>query len=166
MSAMNDAANELGMHRTQWQNPHGLPHADHVTSARDLATLAWHAMNDPLFRRYVGTVQRGCQVTGPSGYRRNVRWQNTNRLLTIQGFDGIKTGTTSAAGACLVSRGRSGGKSRIVVVLGSDSSDARYVDTRNLFRWSWTLDDAQSSTTIRHKAATPARSSSTEPPAE
>ena len=44
-------------------------------------------------------------LTGPGGYRRNIVWKNTNQLLGIQGYHGIKTGTTSAAGACLVSLG-------------------------------------------------------------
>jgi D-alanyl-D-alanine carboxypeptidase (penicillin-binding protein 5/6) len=64
-------------------------------------------------------------------------WKNTNRLLSIDGYHGVKTGTTTPAGACLVSSGRRGDEHLLVVVLGSTSGDARYVDTRNLFRWSW-----------------------------
>jgi len=74
---------------------------------------------------------------GPGGYRRNVVWKNTNRLLGISGFDGMKTGTTSAAGACLVSTGVRGDDRLLVVVLGSKSREARYVDSRNLYRWAW-----------------------------
>jgi len=36
-----------------------------------------------------------------------------------------------------VSSGQRGDDHLLVVVLGSTSGDARYVDTRNLFRWSW-----------------------------
>ena len=64
-------------------------------------------------------------------------WRNTNQLLGIEGYEGIKTGTTSAAGACLVSAGTRNGRSLIAVVLGSKSSPARYADTRNLLRWAW-----------------------------
>jgi D-alanyl-D-alanine carboxypeptidase (penicillin-binding protein 5/6) len=49
----------------------------------------------------------------------------------------VKTGTTDAAGACLIACGERDGRELIVVVLGSTSSDARYVDARNLFRWAW-----------------------------
>ena len=83
------------------------------------------------------TRQHGAKLQGPGGYERNVLWKNTNRLLAIEGYEGIKTGTTSAAGACLVSLGERDGRRLIIVVLGSASSDARYVDTRNLFRWAW-----------------------------
>ena len=57
--------------------------------------------------------------------------------LMGQGYNGIKTGTTEAAGACLVSFGQHQDNELVVVVLGSSSSDARYADTRNLFRWAW-----------------------------
>ena len=59
------------------------------------------------------------------------------RLLGIEGYNGVKTGTTSAAGCCLVSSGTRDGKSLYVVVLGADTSDARYVDSENLFHWAW-----------------------------
>ena len=94
-------------------------------------------MQLPTFREIASTPQRVCTVKGDAGYQRNVIWRNTNRLLKIAGFDGVKTGTTNAAGACLVSRGERDGHQLIVVVLGSASTDSRYADTRNLYRWAW-----------------------------
>ncbi|MHC4402343.1 MAG: serine hydrolase [Planctomycetota bacterium] len=137
VAEMNRAAATLGMNKTSYRNPHGLTAEGHSTSARDLLELAHAALRLPRFGEYVGTRQRGCTLVGPGGYRRNVAWKNTNRLLSIDGYHGVKTGTTSAAGACLVSSGHRGDDQLLVVVLGSTSSDARYVDTRNLFRWSW-----------------------------
>lgn len=104
---------------------------------RDLVALAYHALRLSRFRQYVSTRQHGCSLVGPGGYTRNVVWKNTNRLLQIDGYHGVKTGTTSAAGACLVSSGHRNDDHLLVVVLGSTSGDARYVDTRNLFRWAW-----------------------------
>ena len=72
-----------------------------------------------------------------TGYKRNVVWRNTNQLLRTEGYDGIKTGTTGAAGNCLVSTGERDGRRLIVVVLGATSTESRYTDTRNLFRWAW-----------------------------
>ena len=137
IQAMNETAAALNMHNTTYANPHGLPNSTHLTSARDLAILAQQAMQFPLFRKIVSTSQRGCTVKGNAGYSRNVHWKNSNRLLAIEGYDGIKTGTTEAAGACLVSQATRDGKSLIAVVLGSSSSEARYVDSRNLYRWAW-----------------------------
>lgn len=138
MAEMNRRASALGMAHTHYENPHGLPARGHQSSASDLVKLAHAAMQNPLFRQYVSTRQHGTTVKGENGYQRNIVWKNTNKLLEMDGYSGIKTGTTTAAGACLVSWGERDGQERIVVVLGSTSSDARYVDARNLFRWTWT----------------------------
>ena len=74
---------------------------------------------------------------GRAATEKTCAWKNTNRLLGTTGYDGIKTGTTSAAGSCLVSGCHREGQTLIAVVLGSSSSDARYIDTRNLYRWAW-----------------------------
>ncbi len=154
---MNYTASELGLEDTSYRNPHGLTADGHVTSVRDLARLARHAMELPRFREVVGTRQHGCRVRSRQGYVRNVLWKNTNQLLEIDGFSGIKTGTTRAAGACLVSFGSRNGRNLIVVTLGSTSPDGRYVDTRNLFRWAWRQ--------LASELATPTNSATSNEPA-
>jgi D-alanyl-D-alanine carboxypeptidase (penicillin-binding protein 5/6) len=138
VDAMNRTAAELGMADTNYENPHGLTAREHKSSAADLVRLSRAALELPLYREVVSTRQRGATVTGTGGYRRNVLWKNTNRLLGTEGFLGVKTGTTDAAGACLVACEERDGRELIVVILGATSSDARYVDARNLFRWAWT----------------------------
>jgi D-alanyl-D-alanine carboxypeptidase (penicillin-binding protein 5/6) len=135
VAQMNKTAQDLGMNNTTYKNAHGLTAKGHQSTAKDLTRLAHAAIQLPLFREYINTRKRGCTLVGPGGYQRNIVWENTNQLLGIEGYHGIKTGTTDAAGACLVSWGDHGEDSCLVVVLGSTSSDARYVDTRNLFRW-------------------------------
>ncbi len=137
IAEMNRQAKSLGMEQTTYKNPHGLTARGHVSSARDLLRLAHAAMAVSRFREYVGTRQHGSRLRSTSGYQRNVVWKNTNRLLGIEGYAGVKTGTTSAAGACLVSTSKRGGDQLLLVVLGAKSSDARYIDSRNLYRWAW-----------------------------
>lgn len=132
---MNRRAKALKLTRTTYLDPHGL--GKNQSSARDLTVLAWEAMQDERFPKYVRTRRHQCDVTGPDGTKRAVSWENTNRLLGIEGYDGLKTGTTTAAGSCLIARGQHGADQLIVVVLGTTSNDSRYVDTRNLFRWAW-----------------------------
>lgn len=134
---MNRRAKLLGMRDTSYSNPHGLTAPGHQSTAADLIVLAHAARQLPRFRDYITTRQHGYCVTSSLGYSRNVLWKNTNKLLGIQGYDGVKTGTTEAAGACLVCSGQHERDELLVVVLGSASSDARYVDSRNLFRWAW-----------------------------
>ena len=137
VAEMNRVASELGMKQTHYANPHGLPDNAHLSTAADQLLLAAKVMQSEKFREYVQTRQHGTRVQGPSGYTRHVVWKNTNKLLEITGYSGLKTGTTDAAGACLVSVGRHSGDELIVVVLGSASNESRYTDTRNLFRWAW-----------------------------
>jgi D-alanyl-D-alanine carboxypeptidase (penicillin-binding protein 5/6) len=137
VAEMNRVAAELGLRETHFVNPHGLPSASHRSSARDLARLAQVALLDPTFAKVVATPRRGASLVDGSGKTRNVVWTNTNRLLEFEGYDGVKTGTTTGAGACLVASGRLGDDHLIVVILGAPSSDGRYADARNLFRWAW-----------------------------
>ena len=137
VAEMNRRAAQLGMKNTHYANPHGLTASGHQSSAEDQLALAFAVASDPLLAKIVATRQRGCCVNGAGGYQRNVVWKNTNRLLAMDGYSGIKTGTTEAAGACLVACGQREGARLLVVVLGSESSAARYVDARNLFRWAW-----------------------------
>jgi serine-type D-Ala-D-Ala carboxypeptidase (penicillin-binding protein 5/6) len=139
IAEMNRTASELGLRETHFANPNGLPAPGHQSSARDLAKLTHHALALPSFARYVSTVKHGATLQGPSGRKRNVVWTNTNRLLDTEGYDGVKTGTTRAAGECLVASGRRGGDHVIVVVLGASSTEARYADARNLFRYAWLM---------------------------
>ncbi len=134
---MNRQAEALELKETHFANTHGLTAEGHHTSARDLARLAAKCLQDPLFCEVVSTSRRGCTLTDSEGKTRNVVWENTNHLLGIEGYTGVKTGTTSAAGACLVASGEREGVLRIVVILGASSSKGRYVDARNLFRWAW-----------------------------
>lgn len=141
--AMNRTAKGLGMNESGFENPNGLTAPKHKTSPRDLLTLTHAAMQSPLFRDIVSAVQHGTTVEGLGGYQRNLVWRNTNRLLKTEGYNGVKTGTTSAAGSCLVSHGTRGEHSLVVVVLGASGTDARYADSRNLYRWAWQQLDAR-----------------------
>lgn len=137
VAEMNRTAKELGMKQTRYANPHGLPDNNHLSTANDQVLLSAKVMQNDLFRRYVQTRQHAVKVQGAGGSTRTVVWKNTNKLLEIAGYSGLKTGTTDAAGSCLVSVCRHRDEELIVVVLGSSSSESRYVDTRNLFRWGW-----------------------------
>jgi D-alanyl-D-alanine carboxypeptidase (penicillin-binding protein 5/6) len=135
VAEMNRRAKELNLKETTFLDPSGL--ARNQSSPRDLAALTWRATQLPLFREYVGTRRHECTVIGSTGEKRAVTWESTNHLLDIEGYDGVKTGTTTPAGACLVASGQRGKDRLIVVILGSAAGEARYTDARNLFRWAW-----------------------------
>ena len=117
-------------------NPHGLPAAGHRSSGGTSPSSRSRPPRPDLRRRRLDPGP-GRSLVDPAGRSRDVVWTNTNKLLETEGYDGVKTGTTTAAGACLVASGRLGDDHLIVVVLGAGSSEGRYADARNLFRWAW-----------------------------
>lgn len=135
VARMNQEAAKLRMGETRYFDPHGL--GKNQTSARNLATLAHQAMQDAQFRQFVQARRHRCDLTDAKGQKRAVVWNNTNKLLEMEGYDGVKTGTTTAAGFCLVGSGRHLDDHLYVVILGATSNDSRYLDARNLFRWAW-----------------------------
>eukprot|EP00913_Durusdinium_trenchii_P028449 g26677.t1 len=145
VAEMNRVAKRLGMKNTHYENPHGLTARGHLSTAADLLRLAHAATRNHLFRNYIRTRQRGCTVVGPGGYRRNVRWKNTNRLLGIEGYLGVKTGTTSAAGACLVSMGRRGDDDLIVIARrGLRESAHAWPGEKTDYWWKWLVEAGNS----------------------
>jgi D-alanyl-D-alanine carboxypeptidase (penicillin-binding protein 5/6) len=135
ITQMNRTVKELEMPQTHYLDPHGL--GGNRSSAYDLLRLAHAAMQSETFRSYVQTSRHQCMVTTADGSLREAAWNNTNQLLRIEGYDGVKTGTTNAAGSCLVASCRRGDDHLLVVVLGSTSNEGRYIDARNLLRWAW-----------------------------
>ncbi len=135
VAEMNRTAKALKMEETKYLDPHGL--GLNKASARDLLTLAFAALKNATFAKYVATRRYKCEVTDADGKKREVTWNNTNKLLDIEGYEGVKTGTTTAAGACLVASGKHDSDHLLLVVLGSASNDGRYADARNLYKWAW-----------------------------
>ncbi|HET7559882.1 MAG TPA: D-alanyl-D-alanine carboxypeptidase family protein [Limnochordia bacterium] len=122
---MNQRAAELGIVHTRFQNPHGLDKGGHFSTAYDLALMARVALLYPTFAQIVGTKS----YAAPSG----TVWHNTNRLLwSFDGAEGVKTGTTSLAGNCLVAAASRDGMQLITVVLGSAN---RWADSRALLEY-------------------------------
>ena len=100
---MNALAARLGMERTHFVNPHGLDggKTDAFSTASDIARLAIHACDLPDFlnhcreKEYKATIRRG-------GADLELTIVNTNELVGSRGIDGMKTGTTTLSGPCLV----------------------------------------------------------------
>lgn len=132
---MNARARALGLVATHFTNPHGLTEAGHYSSALDLALIARAGLRIPEFARIVDTAE--AQIAGTNTLDQEIRRElhNTNRLLVTYGWvTGVKTGTTNAAGSCLVASGARDGVELIAVVL--HSSD-RWGDALRLLEWGY-----------------------------
>jgi D-alanyl-D-alanine carboxypeptidase (penicillin-binding protein 5/6) len=88
---MNKKAKELGMTGTVFKNASGWPADGQMTTAKDLALLAWHTINDfPKFYHYYSITQ---------WTHSNIKQDNRNLLLRqTPGVDGLKTGHTEEGG--------------------------------------------------------------------
>ena len=117
VSQMNRLCRQFGALNTHFRNPHGLPAAGHYTTAYDLALITRYALQNKEFARLVRTRDEELEWAGE---HQTEPISNTNRLLwSFPGADGVKTGTTSEAGPCLVASATRGGRQLIVVVLKS-----------------------------------------------
>lgn len=115
---MTRQARAMGMTRTKFTNPNGLPDKRQVTTARDMATLGLRIQRD--FPQYYKHFATRSFKYGKRKYR------NHNRLLgKLKGVDGIKTGYTRASGFNLLSSRTLGTRSLVAVVMGGRSGRSR-----------------------------------------
>ena len=135
VSEMNAFAESLGLEKSKFRNPTGLMGGK--STAQEINLLATHAMRLGIFRTIVRSYEHCVGVRGSSGVRRELRWLNTNKLLEA-GFDGLKTGTTLQAGACLTASLHSNGVHLVVTTLHCSSSEARWGEVRALAAWAQT----------------------------
>lgn len=134
---MNAEAIRLHLHDTHYLSANGYDMPGQVTSAADLATLARIDLHFSVLQRIVRT--RWWTAHSIDG-RFVHRWENTNRLLwTSRWVDGVKTGTTPGAGACLVSSVREAGKWVMEVNLGS-TEVSRFRDGTELLDYGLAVD--------------------------
>lgn len=115
---MTDKARALGMHDTTFRNASGLPDNTQVTTARDMARLALHLMqNFPGYYDYFDSTQ--------FSYRGKV-YRGHNRVLTrYPGADGLKTGFIRASGFNIATSAVHDGRRIVSVVMGGFTARSR-----------------------------------------
>lgn len=122
---MNQKARDLGCKNTNFCNTNGLPDVNHYTTAWDLYLITKEARTYDAFMPLVDTIYHQVPATNMAEPR---DLYTTNYLISsyktnyyiYQGAHGIKTGSTSAAGHCLVSSATRDDRSLLTVVLGAE----------------------------------------------
>ena len=125
---MNRYAEEMGLTRTHFENSHGLPHPDHLSTARDLAATAVAAIRDHP-ERYAVYREQSYTYNDITQYNRN------HLLREDPSVDGLKTGYTRVAGYGLVASAEREGMRLVSVVMGSSSTASRKAETRSLLNY-------------------------------
>ena len=125
---MTEKARAIGMANSTFRNASGWPDPDHVTTARDLATLAERTIRDfPEHYRYYSEKYFKYN---------NIKQGNRNPLLyKDMGADGLKTGHTQASGYGLTASAERNGRRLIVVANGFESVKARAAGSERLIDW-------------------------------
>lgn len=137
---MNEKAKELGATHTNFMNPNGLSNDNHYTTAYDLYLIFNEALKLPQFKKIIGTDSFTANYKNGAGEDVTKIWTvgNLYQKGTRKPPDGVKvlggkTGTTQAAGYCLIqAEDDAKGKEYISVVLGADSREALYDNMTNV----------------------------------
>ncbi len=142
---MNSRAAELGLTGTHFANTNGLHDDDHYTTARDVAIIAMEVRKHPRLREIYGMDKATIPATNISEER---FFFTTNSLISrykelgyiYSRANGMKTGSTTPAGLCLVASAEYGGKELISVVLGATKDEetgkkGHFVESKKLLVW-------------------------------
>lgn len=127
---MTEKAREIGMKNSTFKNASGWPDEEHLTTARDLATLINTTIREfPDFYHYYAEAEFKYA---------NINQRNRNPLLGLGiGADGLKTGHTEVAGYGLAASAIRKNRRIIVVVNGLESKRDRARESRYLLNWAY-----------------------------
>ncbi len=123
---MNERAAQLGLQDTNFVNCTGLDADEHLTSAHDIAVMSKELIKHDEILNYtkiwIDSLRNG-----------ESQLVNTNKLVKFyDGCTGLKTGTTSKAGACLSATASRNGLQLVAVVMGAANSNDRFNGARKL----------------------------------
>ncbi len=138
MKAVNEAAdlNELTA-VCNFVTPDGNDAENGLVTARAMAIIAAEAIKNDVVKEATSAKSHTFRYTSTG---KEKTYYNTNKLLRNTGeyysshADGIKTGTTSEAGNCLVAGVNIGERYFIIVDLGAKSDEYRYKDVLELIK--------------------------------
>lgn len=132
VALMNKRAVEYGCSDTLFSNCTGLPKDTQYSCAKDVSVMFRHLLS---YENYFNFSKIWLEdFIHPDG--RTTSMTNTNKLIRrYSNCDGGKTGFTNEAGFCLASTAKKDNLRLVSVVLGSTSSDARFVSTVNMFNY-------------------------------
>ncbi len=135
---MNAWAEKCGCKNTHFMNPDGLHDKNHYTTASDMMLMTVEALKNRVFVE--ASTATFCQY-------KEVVFPHTNYMLHPEDgayyyefAQGIKTGTTTQAGNCVITKADKGGKSYLAIVMDSpmiNEMKGSFVDAKALFEWGY-----------------------------
>lgn len=125
LTLMQRKTQQLGMTRSTFKTPHGLPAQGQLTTARDMLALT---------RGYLSAHPDALRFhSAPALRHRGAPHYNTNALLgSVEGVDGLKTGWTAASGYNIIVTAKRGKTRLIAVVMGAPSKAFRDTQAKRM----------------------------------
>lgn len=149
MVKVNEWLLSIGCENSHFVNPTGLDEEGHYSTANDLAKIALAALQYPDFEKICETKSYTMEATDVSEKRtfthKNGMLHNTSDYYYAPA-KGIKTGTTTNAGCCVVTMAEKDGYKYLCVILGSvwkdytddgKNDNGAFFDAKRLFKWAF-----------------------------
>lgn len=142
---MNDYVKSLGCENTNFENPDGLHSENHYTTASDMAKITLAALKNSTFTKIAYTVQY--EYNGMNYYNTNLMLRSGYVSYYYKYAKGIKTGSTSEAGYCVITTASKDGYNYLAIVMGAPVIDynkdgyvekCSFIDAATLFEWAFT----------------------------
>lgn len=130
---MTERARALGMTETTLTNSSGWPDPNHRMSARDIAILTTHLIEDfPEYYPYFAMEEWPFDGRAPDN-----RFNRNPVLRMGIGADGLKTGHTQEAGFGLAGSAKQGDRRVVFVISGLDTAAARAEESERIVLWAF-----------------------------
>lgn len=149
---MNDWCKSIGCENTNFVNPDGLHSPEHYTTAEDMAKITIEALKNESFEKIACTQQ---YKYGKYNFiHTNFMLDKFHVTYYYEYAEGIKTGSTSEAGYCVITKASKDGYNYLAVVMDSPIKNLKGIDTKCSFidaktLFEWAFDSLKYSTVIR-----------------
>ena len=142
---MNDKSIEIGLTGSNFTNVTGWPHQDHYMTLRDIANLSKLIIDKFPEYYYLFSVNEFTY--------NDIKQFNRNKLISTDGYDGLKTGRTTQSGFGIAASSKRNNRRIISVVNGLNTDKERINETKKLVNWAFrefiTLDLYKAGDTIQ-----------------
>lgn len=139
---MNEWVISIGCKDTNFVNPDGLHDDNHYTTAQDMATITIEALKNETFTKIADT--KTYEYNGTTFIHTNFMMDRFHVSYYYEYAKGIKTGSTSQAGYCVITRASKDGYNYLAVVMGAPvefidgyNRKCSFVDAKSLFEWAF-----------------------------
>ncbi len=149
---MNDWATSIGCTGTHFTNPDGLHDPDHYTTVADMKLMTIEAMKNEIFAKIATT--KTYEYNGYTFIHTNFMLDKYHVTYYYEYAEGIKTGSTTEAGYCVITKASKDGYNYLAIVMDSPvkmldgyETKCSFIDSKTLFNWAF--DSLKYSTVIR-----------------